>query len=88
VDEELLRTGCEVYLYRKGLQLGGGRTNGRRVAKGGGYVIGAVERGKRVYKSCCGGIIPHPPAYEDGTDREFRNVGYQLYMDTGDLPKK
>ena len=26
------------------------------MAKGGGYVIGAVGRGKRVYKSCCGGI--------------------------------
>ena len=25
---------------------------------------------------------------EDGTDREFRNVGYQRYMDAGDLPKR
>ena len=32
--------------------------------------------------------IPYPPAYEDGTDREFRNVGYQRYMDAGDLPKR
>ena len=31
---------------------------------------------------------PNPPAYEDGTDREFRNVGYQRYMDAGDLPKR
>ena len=29
-----------------------------------------------------------PPAYEDGTDREFRNVGYQGYMDAGELPKR
>ena len=33
-------------------------------------------------------IIPHPPAYEDGTDREFRNVGCQRYTDAGDLPKR
>ena len=33
-------------------------------------------------------IIPHPPAYEDGTDREFRNVGSQRYVDAGDLPKR
>ena len=33
-------------------------------------------------------IIPHPPAYEDGTDREFQNVGYKRYMDAGDLPKR
>ena len=26
------------------------------MAKGGGYVIGAVERVNMVYKSCCGGI--------------------------------
>ena len=25
---------------------------------------------------------------QDGTDREFRNVGYQRYMDAGDLPKR
>jgi len=33
-------------------------------------------------------VIPHPPAYEDWTDRDFRNVGYPRYMDTGDLPKR
>jgi len=27
-------------------------------------------------------------ALEDGTDREFRNVGIQLYTDAGDLPKR
>jgi len=45
--------------------LGSGRTNGRRVAEGGGYITGAVERGK--------GYI---------------NVGYQRYMDAGDLPRR
>jgi len=29
----------------------------------------------------------HPPAYEDGTDRGFRNVGYQS-SDAGELPKR
>ena len=29
-----------------------------------------------------------PPAYEDRTDREFRNVGYQRYMDAGELPER
>ena len=33
-------------------------------------------------------IIPHPPAYGDGTDREFQNVGFQRYMDAGDLSKR
>ena len=33
--------------------MGSGRTSGRRVAEGGGYVIGTVERGKRVLKSRC-----------------------------------
>jgi hypothetical protein len=31
--------------------------------------------------------ILHPPAYEDGTDKEFRNVGYQE-PDAGESPKK
>jgi hypothetical protein len=31
--------------------------------------------------------ILHLPAYEDGTDREFRNVG-QEHTDAGDLPKR
>ena len=31
--------------------------------------------------------IFHSPAYEDGTDSEFRNVGYQN-SDAGELPKK
>jgi len=31
--------------------------------------------------------ILHPPAYEDGTDKEFRNVGYKN-SDAGELPKK
>jgi hypothetical protein len=31
--------------------------------------------------------ILHPPAYEDGTDKEFRNVGYQD-PDAGESPKK
>jgi len=31
--------------------------------------------------------ILHSPAYEDGTDSEFRNVGY-LNSDAGELPKK
>ena len=46
--------------------------------------------GERVYNTphTRSSIIPHPPAYEDGTDREFRNVGYQRYMDAGDLPKR
>ena len=26
-------------------------------------------------------------AATDGTDREFRNVSFQRYMDAGDLPK-
>jgi len=29
----------------------------------------------------------HSPAYEDGTDSEFRNVGY-YNSDAGELPKK
>jgi hypothetical protein len=29
----------------------------------------------------------HSPAYEDGTDSEFRNVG-QKNTDAGDLPKR
>jgi len=29
----------------------------------------------------------HPPAYEDGTDRGFRNVGYSK-SDAGELPKR
>jgi hypothetical protein len=31
--------------------------------------------------------ILHPPAYEDGTNKEFRNVGYQE-PDAGESPKK
>jgi hypothetical protein len=31
--------------------------------------------------------ILHPRAYEDGTDKEFRNVGYQE-PDAGESPKK
>ena len=31
--------------------------------------------------------ILHPPAYEDGTDKEFRNVGYQE-PDAGESPEK
>ena len=31
--------------------------------------------------------ILHPPSYEDGTDKEFRNVGYQE-PDAGESPKK
>ena len=31
--------------------------------------------------------ILHPPAYEDGTDKEFRNLGYQE-PDAGESPKK
>ena len=31
--------------------------------------------------------ILHPPAYEDGTDKEFSNVGYQD-PDAGESPKK
>ena len=31
--------------------------------------------------------ILHPPAYEHGTDKEFRNVGYQE-PDAGESPKK
>ena len=32
-------------------------------------------------------VILHPPAYEDRTDRGFRNVGYQR-RDDGELPKR
>ena len=32
-------------------------------------------------------FILHPPAYEDGTDKDFRNVGSQN-SDPGELPKK
>ena len=32
-------------------------------------------------------VILHPPAYEDETDRGFRNVGYQN-SDAGELPKR
>jgi len=31
--------------------------------------------------------IFHPPAYEDGTGRGFRNVGYE-HCDAGELPKR
>jgi len=48
------------------------------VAKGGGYVIGAMERGKIVYKSCCGGI----------TVLRLGWLGAQSYMGAGDLSKR
>jgi len=32
-------------------------------------------------------VILHPLAYEDGTDRGFRNVGYSN-SDVGELPKR
>jgi len=32
-------------------------------------------------------VILHPPAYEDGTDGGFRNVGYE-HCDAGELPKR
>jgi len=32
-------------------------------------------------------VILHPPAYEDGTDRGFRNIGY-YNSDAGELPKR
>jgi hypothetical protein len=32
-------------------------------------------------------VMLHRPAYEDGTDRGFRNVGYQ-YSDAGKTPKR
>jgi len=32
-------------------------------------------------------MVLHSPAYEDGTESEFRNVGH-YNSDAGDLPKK
>ena len=81
--------GCVVYLYLTVFWQAGGGANGRRVTGSG--RVGAQQPARTLSgintPHIPSPLILHPPDYEDGTDRGFRNVGY-YNCDVGELPKR
>ena len=72
--------GSKVFYTPAGVLTGAGRTNGEGEASG----SGRFRVGGWVLP-----ITPHTlhPAFEEGTDTGFRNVG-QLQFDAGEIPKR
>ena len=62
------------YVYLIGLERGSGRVNRKWCARTGTLLPAPTQSGINTPHNSSTDIL-HSPAYEDGTDSEFRNVG-------------